>query len=590
MNRSQNGPPHPKLSLCVGVTGHRDLAPEARPLLEEQIGALLSEIAEQVRRVATEQQQFFADEQPTLATLSQLARGSDQLVAEAGLAHGYAIRAVLPFAPELFVEDFEREADRETFFSLRDRAEAVWHLPGNREQPEQAYALAGEATVAQSDLLIAIWDGRTARGLGGTGDVVDYAVRRGVPVIYLQVDGRGVPALLWAGIDRLPSILLHKHNVPRRVDARAALPSLLEALLLPPDQTEERDFLAQYLGERERRLKLRLEYPLLLAGAGIRPFRRTSLLAPPLTTPAQAASGALPAFPALERAFAWADGLAEHFAQIYRSGGIFNFVAAALSVLVALLAFLLPGDKPPLVVLELVLTGGLILNTAIGNRQQWHRRWLDYRFLAEQLRVMRGLKLLSVATPVLDAARSAHEGRWTDFYAAGLWRQMGTPPTIPDEAALQRLARHLADTEIDGQIAYHHANAHRMHLLDHRLHLLGTLLFYATVAVGLVSLVGLTFHIGAIHDRMKLMTVLSAALPTVGAAVFGIRAQGDFAGAAGRSSRTAARLERVAANLRRSPLTLSDAARALEDATATMLDDLGEWEAAYRHRKLAIPS
>lgn len=86
------------------------------------------------------------------------------------------------------------------------------------------------------------------------------------------------------------------------------------------------------------------------------------------------------------------------------------------------------------------------------------------------------------------------------------------------------------------------------------------------------------------------MTVLSAGLPTIGAALFGIRGQGDFAAAAGRSEATAERLQVLAHRLRSQPIDLSTAARAAEDFAATMLDDLDEWHVSYRHRKLAIPA
>ena len=49
--------------------------------------------------------------------------------------------------------------------------------------------------------------------------------------------------------------------------------------------------------------------------------------------------------------------------------------------------------------LELLITLAIILNAIIGKRQQWHRRWLDYRQLAERLRPMRTLKLLGIAAP-----------------------------------------------------------------------------------------------------------------------------------------------------------------------------------------------
>ena len=75
-----------------------------------------------------------------------------------------------------------------------------------------------------------------------------------------------------------------------------------------------------------------------------------------------------------------------------------------------------------------------------------------------------------------------------------------------------------------------------------------------------------------------------------GAALFGIRGQGDFAAAAGRSEATAERLEALAHRLRSRPIDLPMAARAAEDFAATMLDDLDEWHVSYRHRKLAIPA
>jgi hypothetical protein len=129
-----------------------------------------------------------------------------------------------------------------------------------------------------------------------------------------------------------------------------------------------------------------------------------------------------------------------------------------------------------------------------------------------------------------------------------------------------------------------------MHKLDHRLHHAGTLLFYATVAISTTSLVGMVLQVGLINDWIKLLTFLSAALPTVGAALFGLRGQGDFAGAAGRSTRTASRLRRSALALEAQPLTLARVGRIMEGASRAMLEDLEDWRTAYSHRKLLIPA
>ena len=152
------------------------------------------------------------------------------------------------------------------------------------------------------------------------------------------------------------------------------------------------------------------------------------------------------------------------------------------------------------------------------------------------------------------------------------------------------MAEHVAHCDLDGQVAYNKLNAHRLHVLDHRLHRLGGALFWLTAAIGIVMLVGLLFEIHIIHEWIKPLSVLSAALPTAGSAIFGIRGAGDFAAAASRSARTADRLEEIASRLRRAPLGLSDAARAAEEAAAIMQRDLGEWRSAYQNRVLAIPA
>jgi hypothetical protein len=129
-----------------------------------------------------------------------------------------------------------------------------------------------------------------------------------------------------------------------------------------------------------------------------------------------------------------------------------------------------------------------------------------------------------------------------------------------------------------------------MHALDHRLHLLGSALFVTTALLGMTLLIGNLASIGAILDRSKILSVLTAALPTLGSAVFGIRGAGDFAGASTRSARTAVRLQTLIARLGREPLTLPSAARVIEEATATMTRELGEWRATYQNRVLAIPA
>ena len=535
-----------------------------------------------------------------LTLLSGLAMGADQIGAAVALEQGWSLDAVLPFAVEEYAHDFAGET-ADNFRRLLAQTRHSWSVPSTREQGDQAYALSGQVTAAQSDLIIAVWDGDEARGPGGTAEVVDYAIRRGVPVIWLPADGVSAASILWAGFDHLSPCLLDRHGAPRRPCDGPQLRELVTRLLAPPPAPEQKASLATYLAERQHLWRVRPEYPFLLILTGTRAVTRYQPRVRPYAEAAEADWRAFRASKAasapetqagldqLQDAFGWSDALANHYSQTYRGGLVFNYSAAALSVLLALTGLLAPGAKVWLLLSELAVLAALIGNTAQGTRANWHRRWLDYRYLAERLRPLRSLRLLGAATPGFNL-NPAGAAKWSDWYAQALWRQLGPPAALASTAQVADLAEQVALHELDSQIAYNRANAERMHHLDHSLHRVGTALFYGAVLVGIFSLIGYTLHIEIISSWSKMLTVLSAGLPTIGAALFGIRGQGDFAAAAGRSEATAERLEALAHRLRSRPIDLPMAARAAEDFAATMLDDLDEWHVSYRHRKLAIPA
>ncbi len=41
-----------------------------------------------------------------------------------------------------------------------------------------------------ADLMVAVWNGRPAAGLGGTADIVKYALNSGKPVLHLDPESR----------------------------------------------------------------------------------------------------------------------------------------------------------------------------------------------------------------------------------------------------------------------------------------------------------------------------------------------------------------------------------------------------------------
>ena len=98
-------------------------------------------------------------------------------------------------APELVEAGYELElADAEVraeYERLLGLACSVRVLP-RLANKEESYFEAGRQVVRECELLVAIWDGLPARGLGGTGDVVAYARTLARRIVHIDPVGRMV--------------------------------------------------------------------------------------------------------------------------------------------------------------------------------------------------------------------------------------------------------------------------------------------------------------------------------------------------------------------------------------------------------------
>jgi hypothetical protein len=121
--------------------------------------------------------------------LTSLAIGADQLFATLVLNIGCRLEVVLP--NETYEESFPPGTERSAYRDLLKKASDVTILTGEHSE-EKSYLEAGKRIVDKSDMLVAIWDGEPAKGLGGTGDIVAYAVKSGKQVIHIDPIARRV--------------------------------------------------------------------------------------------------------------------------------------------------------------------------------------------------------------------------------------------------------------------------------------------------------------------------------------------------------------------------------------------------------------
>ncbi|MEU3543602.1 hypothetical protein [Streptomyces paromomycinus] len=120
-----------------------------------------------------------------LCGVSCLADGPDSWFAEIVLGLGGRMEVVVP---AVRYRDGLPEDHYAVYDALLARAADV-HGTGLRDSTSEAHMAGSEVLVGLVDRLVAVWDGESARGFGGTADVVGYARRAGVPVDIIWPDG-----------------------------------------------------------------------------------------------------------------------------------------------------------------------------------------------------------------------------------------------------------------------------------------------------------------------------------------------------------------------------------------------------------------
>jgi hypothetical protein len=151
--------------MKTGITGHQDLP---KGLKLDWLDEKLSDAIRQLKIVT--------------CAYSSLAIGADTLFAKVIIKMQIDLIAVIPC---LHYEDTFKNTDIKVYFDLISKCKSIDKL--NFSAPsEVAFFTAGKHVVDSSDVLFAIWDGNKAKGLGGTGDIVEYALLHNKKVIHLN--------------------------------------------------------------------------------------------------------------------------------------------------------------------------------------------------------------------------------------------------------------------------------------------------------------------------------------------------------------------------------------------------------------------
>jgi len=151
--------------MRIGISGHQNLGSEHE----------YNEIANILNKIISDN--------PVTLGYCCLAKGADQLFAEILMKVGIPYCAVIP--SDHYEDAFTDVRSLEKYNSLLRNAEQVKILPFTQPE-EKAFYEAGKYVADSTELMIVIWNGEKSKGLGGTGDIVNYCLSLNKKVLHLD--------------------------------------------------------------------------------------------------------------------------------------------------------------------------------------------------------------------------------------------------------------------------------------------------------------------------------------------------------------------------------------------------------------------
>ena len=359
--------------LIVAVTGHRDLVarevPEIRVQVSEFLNRLLAHYPER-----------------GVTVMSSLAEGADQLVAEEALQLGIPVIAPLPMPREIYVTDFETAAAREKFMTLLSQATEAFELPvmpGNTAESivdhgddrTRQYAQLGVFLCAHCHILLALWDGKYPEKLGGTGQVVRFHHEDVMPG---YIPSSETSRLILA--DDESDLVYHIVCSRDRADGQPA--DGLQALSCSWFTTDETSPRTDRLSKRHKNV---FDHTREFSRDANQHEDRIRQEAWSLIDDARA--GELPAgVRDIDHVFRTADWLAIHFQKRF----LMLLRSTHLLALLMGLMYIAYSDLYAARIFIIAFVAFFVIAAALqkfGGKFAWHRKYLDYRTLAEGLRV-----------------------------------------------------------------------------------------------------------------------------------------------------------------------------------------------------------
>lgn len=288
--------------------------------------------------------------------------------------------------------------------------------------------------------------------------------------------------------------------------------------------------------------------------------------------------------------FGKADFLALKYQTYYKWGSILIYLLSAISVIAVSAQALFISLPHHVILIEILAISSIIFIIKYGNSIGWHRRWLDYRLLAERFRFAVFMAIVGVKASTKFSGSDIYNTRETDHWVFSCfsdiwsrWEKMSNV-MIDDRDVFLIIKRFISLAWLDDQKRYHLKNI-RKHLKKQRKYsVLGETLFFLTLIAAVLHYIG-----AGGHEQGPLLTFLAISFPAAGTVFSSLRAHFEHNRLSRRSEKIVYYIEELEARLEKAD-SMDSLLKVVREAEALMLNENSEWYVMIGFHRLETPA
>ncbi|MDT8356933.1 MAG: hypothetical protein RQ758_00355, partial [Methanomicrobiaceae archaeon] len=281
--------------------------------------------------------------------------------------------------------------------------------------------------------------------------------------------------------------------------------------------------------------------------------------------------------------------LSQRYERRYMWAGTAVYALAAVAVATVTIQTLFFPEYPSLLWIEVVEMGAILFLIMVSRFRDWHRKWVDYRFLSERLRTAMFLSLFCIRVE-----KPAPPRHLRVFYESEDWIEIAFALIIARrpleycrvDLPFEGLKQFLLSAWIEDQISFYTRNStwnsRRFELLAQ----VTDLLFFATLVLAAMHALEVEHRLGI--DLAPFLAASTIIFPAIAAAVGAIRIKREYL----RNAERYAHMVRPLSIIRNRIVQTQDPEtlmQFLQEAHEVTFREQQDWRVVFRFRELETP-